>query len=83
MAIQERHAITSLRVAKDGRHVLVNLTSKIINLWDIHTLQIVQSYAGHTQARLAIHSCFVGPNQSFIASGSEGGGYRGDQAACS
>ena len=52
--------------------MLVNLTSKIINLWDMHTLQVVQSYAGHSQARLAIHSCFVGPNQSFIASGSEG-----------
>ena len=41
-------------------------------LWDLKDRCLVRRFQGVTQGMYAIHSCFGGLNQDFIASGSEG-----------
>lgn len=43
-----------------------------VHLWNIKECTFVQRYQGLTQDFYTIHSCFGGPNNSYIASGSEG-----------
>jgi WD40 repeat protein len=71
--VLEKHAITSLSVSSDDRFALINLSNKTLHVWDIVSMRLVHSYVGHEQARFAIRSCFGGPFEAFIASGSEDG----------
>ena len=43
-----------------------------VHLWDIHDKQLVRKYQGVTQGHYVNHATFGGPNEEFIASGSEG-----------
>ena len=43
-----------------------------VHLWNIKECTFVRRYQGLTQDFYTIHSCFGGPNNSYIASGSEG-----------
>lgn len=43
-----------------------------IHLWDLHDRQLVRKYQGVTQGHYVNHATFGGPNEEFIASGSEG-----------
>ncbi|KAL1916136.1 uncharacterized protein VTP21DRAFT_6140 [Calcarisporiella thermophila] len=71
--IQESEPITSLSLAADGRHVLVNLKSSELHLWDIQDRLLLRTYTGHRQGEFEIRSCFGGHSQRIIASGSEDG----------
>ena len=46
-------------------------------LWDLKDRCLVRRFQGVTQGMYAIHSCFGGLNQDFIASGSEGMSHNG------
>jgi len=84
--IMETHAITSLHISRDGRHLLVNLQCQEIHLWDISdpknrsppsTIRakkiMVFQFQGlqEKHGRFVIRSCFGGSDESFIVSGSE------------
>ncbi len=45
---------------------------KGIHLWDLIDRQLVRKYQGVTQGHYVNHATFGGPNEEFIASGSEG-----------
>lgn len=53
------------------RLALLNISSQGLHLWDIEDKCIVRSFQGIRQSNFAIHSCFGGVNESFVASGSE------------
>jgi hypothetical protein len=46
--------------------------AKGVHLWDLHDKQLVRKYQGVTQGHYVNHATFGGPNEEFIASGSEG-----------
>lgn len=43
-----------------------------VHLWDLHDKQLLRKYQGVTQGNYVNHATFGGPNEEFIASGSEG-----------
>ena len=70
---------SSLNLSSDGRFALMNMSSKTkcqVQLWDLQGLEVVHSYSGHVHHRFALRSCFGGPLQNFVASGSEGPVFR-------
>jgi len=70
----ENECVTSMCLADDGRHVLVNVSSDSrpeVHLWDLEEQAIVQRFRGHRQARYVIRSCFGGIRNSFVICGSE------------
>ena len=42
-------------------------------MYDLDAAAVIHRYVGHEQGRFTIRSCFGGANESFVASGSEGG----------
>ena len=70
--LQETDSITSVHVSGDGRHLLVNIATQEIHLWDIQEKTIVRKYIGQKQGRFVIRSCFGGVKDNFVLSGSEG-----------
>jgi len=81
--ITETDSITSLSIADDSRHLLVNLASQEIHLWHLSptvsgaaaplpTAPVVKyrSLPGK-MGRYVIRSCFGGANQPFVVSGGE------------
>jgi len=70
--IHEDHPIMSFTVSKDGRLALLNIATQGVHLWDLHDKQLVRKYQGVTQGHYVNHATFGGPNEEFIASGSEG-----------
>jgi WD40 repeat protein len=69
--IHEDHPIMSFTVSKDGRLALLNIATQGVHLWDLHDKQLVRKYQGVTQGHYVNHATFGGPNEEFIASGSE------------
>ncbi|KAJ8330679.1 hypothetical protein O5D80_001192 [Batrachochytrium dendrobatidis] len=69
--LQENDSITSVYVASDGKHLLVNLAIQEIHLWSLEHKRLVRKYVGQKQGRFVIRSCFGGIHDNFILSGSE------------
>jgi WD40 repeat protein len=69
--IQETESPTSLEISSDNKHILVNISSHEIHVWDVSSKRIIQKYRGQKQSRFVIRSCFGGANQAFVISGSE------------
>ena len=69
--IEESDSITSLCLARDGRHALISTAREEIRLWDLATQTLLQRYTGHRQGRLVIRACFGGADDSLVLSGSE------------
>ncbi|KAL6068390.1 Transducin family protein / WD-40 repeat family protein [Balamuthia mandrillaris] len=69
--LPETEAITSISISEDSMHVLVNISTREIHLWNLLSRMMVQKYEGQQQGRFVIRSCFGGANQAFILSGSE------------
>ncbi|ODV88979.1 hypothetical protein CANCADRAFT_132560 [Tortispora caseinolytica NRRL Y-17796] len=63
--------LTCVSTSSDSRYALVNVTADEIHLWDIEKIQLVRKYVGQRQGHFIIRSCFGGPSQNFVASGSE------------
>ncbi|KAI9101155.1 WD40-repeat-containing domain protein [Phlyctochytrium arcticum] len=70
-SLPESDSITSINIAADCRHVLVNLSTQEVHLWDLQERRLVRKYIGQKQGRFVIRSCFGGLHQNFILSGSE------------
>ncbi|CAF2094296.1 unnamed protein product [Rotaria magnacalcarata] len=69
--IHEDHPIMSFTISKDGRSALLNIATQGVHLWDLHDRQLLRKYQGVTQGHYVNHATFGGPNEEFIASGSE------------
>ncbi|KAK4313096.1 hypothetical protein Pmani_015522 [Petrolisthes manimaculis] len=69
--IQEDHSIMSFTLDATGHYALLNVANQGVHLWDLRTRSLVRKFRGLTQGHYAIHSCFGGHNQDFVASGSE------------
>ncbi|KAI8817138.1 WD40-repeat-containing domain protein [Fimicolochytrium jonesii] len=69
--ITESDCITSVAIAEDGHHVLVNLSNEEVHLWDLRQKRLVRKYVGNKQGRFVIRSCLGGLHDNFILSGSE------------
>lgn len=70
--IEEDQIITSFRVSKDNKFLLVNLLNQKIHLWSlVGEPKLVSEYKGHRRTRFVIRSCFGGLEEDFIASGGE------------
>ena len=67
----EPEPITSLSLSSDGRHLLVNVASEEVHLWDTHERRLLHRYRGHKQGRFVLRSCFGGRDESLVLSGSE------------
>ncbi|CAF4732960.1 unnamed protein product, partial [Rotaria magnacalcarata] len=61
----------SFTISKDGRSALLNIATQGVHLWDLHDRQLLRKYQGVTQGHYVNHATFGGPNEEFIASGSE------------
>ncbi|OCF31690.1 hypothetical protein I316_06697 [Kwoniella heveanensis BCC8398] len=65
---------TSIRISSDGRKVIVSCTPDEIQVWSIDPgLKYLRKHSGHVQGRFLIRSCFGGPKDGFVLSGSEDG----------
>ncbi|KRX05336.1 WD40-repeat-containing domain [Pseudocohnilembus persalinus] len=73
--INEKFPLMCMSLSQDNKHLLVSTTQKKsqINLWEIETCQLINTYQGHTQTQFQIMSCIGGPNNDYITSGSEDG----------
>jgi WD repeat-containing protein 26 len=69
---QMPHNMTSIVASNDSRYVLINSMAQEVHLWDIEKPQLIRKYVGQTQEKFMIRSCFGGPEQNFVLSGSEG-----------
>ncbi|KAI8914971.1 WD40-repeat-containing domain protein [Powellomyces hirtus] len=69
--LPETDSITSVLIADDCRHVLVNLSLQEVHLWDMIEKRLVRKFVGHKQGRFVIRSCFGGLHENFVLSGSE------------
>jgi hypothetical protein len=74
-SLQEDHAVMTFTVNKADRLALLNVATQGVHLWDLQDRCLVRKFQGITQGHFAIHSCFGGVNQDFVASGSEGNIY--------
>lgn len=70
-SIQEYYSITSLSLSQDNTTVIANLSCQKIHMWDLEEKTLLKSLKGQKQGRFVIRSCFGGPDECFILSGSE------------
>ncbi len=63
--------ITSIRITKDSKFILINVGSNELHIWDIENYYLVSKFFGNKQEKYIIRSCFGGLNDSIVASGSE------------
>ncbi|XP_071961748.1 WD repeat-containing protein 26-like [Antedon mediterranea] len=69
--IQEDHPIMSFVLSSNERYALLNVANQGVHMWDIKDKILVRKFQGITQGFYAIHACFGGVGENFIASGSE------------
>ncbi|OLL24911.1 putative WD repeat-containing protein, partial [Neolecta irregularis DAH-3] len=62
---------TCVTFAEDSQHVLINTSAKEVQMWYIPEPRLVRKFVGQDQGKYVIRSCFGGPNQNLILSGSE------------
>ena len=62
----------SFTLDRSGQYALLNVANQGVHLWDLQARSLVRKFRGLTQGHYAIHSCFGGDNEDYIASGSEG-----------
>ncbi|KAK2748535.1 hypothetical protein FQN57_000669 [Myotisia sp. PD_48] len=62
---------TCIKISKDSRYMLVNMSSGDIKLLDIETRQLARQFRGQKQGNFIIRSSFGGAAENFIVSGSE------------
>jgi WD40 repeat protein len=72
LSYQMSHNMTSVVASNDSKYVLINSMAQEVHLWDIEKFQLVRKFVGQTQEKFMIRSCFGGPDQNFVLSGSEG-----------
>jgi WD repeat-containing protein 26 len=72
LSYQMPHNMTSIVASNDSKYVLINSMAQEVHLWDIERFQLVRKFVGQTQEKFMIRSCFGGPDQNFVLSGSEG-----------
>lgn len=65
---------TSVSISQDSRHLLVNKKDGEMQLIDLVTRNSAQKFQGHKGGQFLIRSTLGGANESFVASGNEGGG---------
>mmetsp|Transcript_35390 Transcript_35390/g.87958 ORF Transcript_35390/g.87958 Transcript_35390/m.87958 type:complete len:620 (-) Transcript_35390:32-1891(-) len=72
-SLPESDPVTSVTVSSIADQVLVNISHQtpVIRLWDLTERRIVQRYRGHYQGRFVVRSCFGGPQETYVISGSE------------
>ncbi|CED84683.1 WD40 repeat-containing protein [Phaffia rhodozyma] len=66
---------TSFRLSRDGQCGIINRQPDEIQIWSFKNLQpeLKQSLRGHRQKQFYLRSCFAGPNDNLVVSGSEDG----------
>ncbi|EFN59046.1 hypothetical protein CHLNCDRAFT_7805, partial [Chlorella variabilis] len=77
--IPEAETLISMSLSRDGRYLLVNLTSNSMHLWDLgdapremHLPAMpCASYQGANQSRFVVRSCLGGLDDRFVLTGSE------------
>ncbi|KAH8419623.1 hypothetical protein KR222_010762 [Zaprionus bogoriensis] len=69
--LREPHPIMTFSINSADRLALLNVSNQGLHLWDIEDKCLVRRFQGIRQSNFAIHSCFGGVNESFVASGSE------------
>ncbi|KAL7414801.1 hypothetical protein BDY24DRAFT_18376 [Mrakia frigida] len=65
--------VTNFKLSKDGKTGLVNKNPDDIQLWSFESSEphLIRHLAGHTQSKFYVRSCFAGPNDNLVISGSE------------
>jgi WD repeat-containing protein 26 len=69
---QMPHNMTSVVSSNDSKYILINSMAQEVHLWNIDKFQLERKFVGQRQEKFMIRSCFGGPEQNFILSGSEG-----------
>ncbi|KAH8261076.1 hypothetical protein KR044_002879 [Drosophila immigrans] len=69
--LRESHPIMTFSINSADRLALLNVSNQGLHLWDIEDKCLLRRFQGIRQSNFAIHSCFGGVNESFVASGSE------------
>ncbi|KAL4559382.1 hypothetical protein LXL04_031520 [Taraxacum kok-saghyz] len=70
--IKEDHNIVSFSLSRDKKFLLVSLVNQEIHLWDIEeSRRVPVNYKGHKSTRFVVKACFGGPEDIYVASGSE------------
>jgi hypothetical protein len=64
--------ITTICLAKDGRHLLANIAGQGVQQWDLRSARLLAEYDGCQQQRYIIRAAFGGHAESFVVCGSEG-----------
>ncbi|EJU05547.1 WD40 repeat-like protein [Dacryopinax primogenitus] len=63
--------ITSVTISSDSNFGLINHSPDGVMLWSLEEPKLVRKYAGQKQTKHVIRSCFGGPGENFVLSGSE------------
>ena len=64
--------MTCVSIARDSRHMLVNMADNELQLIDLASAEIVQRFLGQKQGKYVIRSTFGGADENLVISGSEG-----------
>lgn len=66
--------VTSFKLSQDGKTALVNRHPHEIQLWSFAQPdpKLVRRLYGHFQSQFYVRSCFAGPEDNIVISGSEG-----------
>ncbi|KZT57026.1 WD40 repeat-like protein [Calocera cornea HHB12733] len=63
--------ITSVAISGDSKFCLLNHSPDGVMLWSLEEPKLVRKYVGQKQTKHVIRSCFGGPGENFVLSGSE------------